>query len=56
MDGYIDPKYAGHNLKEDIGQQNNLAKSNPEKLKEMLDVFVAIRGEGYQETEKLELH
>jgi len=45
-----------YNLKEDIGQQNNLAKSNPEKLKEMVDAFVDIRGEGFEKTEKLELH
>ncbi len=48
-------EYQLYNLKEDIGQQNNLAKSNPEKLKEMLDAFVALRGEGFGETEKLEL-
>jgi len=45
-----------YNLKEDIGQQNNLAESNPEKLKEMLDAFIAIRGEEYSNTSKLELH
>jgi arylsulfatase A-like enzyme len=45
-----------YNLKEDIGQQNNLAKSNPEKLKEMVDAFVDIRGVGFEKTEKLELH
>ena len=50
------PEYQLYNLKEDIGQQNNLAKSNPEKLKEMLDAFIAERGEGYAKTEKLELH
>jgi arylsulfatase A-like enzyme len=49
-------EYQLYNLKEDIGQQNNLAKSNPEKLKEMFNAFVAIRGEGFEKTEKLELH
>ena len=50
------PEYQLYNLKDDIGQQNNLAKLNHEKLKEMLDAFVAERGEGYEGTEKLELH
>lgn len=41
-----------YNLKEDLAQQNNLADKNPEKLKEMLDEFIAIRGE-YSKTQKL---
>lgn len=45
-----------YNLKEDIGQQQNQAATNPEKLKEMLDTFIAERGEEYAKTEKLELH
>lgn len=49
-------EYQLYNLKDDIGQQNNLAKANPEKLKEMLDAFIAIRGEGFEKTEELELH
>ena len=48
--------YQLFNLKVDIGQQNNLTKSNPEKLKEMINDFVNIRGEGYSKIEKLELH
>lgn len=44
-----------YNLKEDVGQQQNLAESNPEKLKEMLSVFENLRGEGYTNTQKLEL-
>lgn len=36
-----------YNLKEDIGQQNNLAKSNPEKLTEMIQKFTALRGQDY---------
>ncbi|MBS2211287.1 arylsulfatase [Carboxylicivirga mesophila] len=44
-----------YNLKEDIGQQNNVADSNPEKLAEMVDAFKAIRGENYSKTQKLEL-
>ncbi len=48
-------EYQLYNLKEDISQQNNLAESNPEKLKEMLDEFIAIRGEAFSKTQKLEL-
>ena len=44
-----------YNLAQDIGQQNNLADSQPEKLQEMLTDFEAIRGEGYGKTQKLEL-
>ena len=44
-----------YNLKEDIGQQNNLAEENPEKLKEMLDAFIAIRGKAYSKTQQLKL-
>jgi len=44
-----------YNIKEDIGQQNNLAETNPEKLKEMLNAFVSLRGENYSKTQKLEL-
>ena len=36
------PEYKLYNLKNDIGQDNNLAKSNPEKLKEMIDKFILI--------------
>lgn len=41
-----------YNLKEDIGQQNNLAKSNPEKLKEMIATFESIRGKNFNKTGK----
>jgi arylsulfatase A-like enzyme len=43
------------NLKNDLGQQNDLAGANPDKLKEMVDEFVKIRGEEFTEVEKLEL-
>jgi arylsulfatase A-like enzyme len=49
------PEYKLYNLKNDIGQDNNLAKSNPEKLKEMIDKFILIRGENYQKIEQLKL-
>lgn len=48
-------QYQLYNLKEDIGQQNNLAESNKEKLEEMIDVFEEIRGGNFKDTEKLEL-
>ncbi len=44
-----------YNLNDDIGQQNNLADENPEKLKEMIEAFEKIRGKGYGKVEKLEL-
>ena len=40
-----------YHLKEDVGQQNNLAESQPEKLKEMLVAFEAIRGTNYRKGE-----
>lgn len=42
-------------LKEDIGQKNNLAEKNPEKLQEMVHSFFKIRGEGLENIEQLEL-
>ena len=48
-------EYALYNLKEDIGQQNNLAESNPEKLQEMITAFEEIRGSDYGRKEALEL-
>ncbi len=50
-----DKDYQLYNLKEDIGQNNNLATSNPEKLNEMISAFEAIRGKAFGDTEKLEL-
>ncbi|MGA0374078.1 MAG: sulfatase family protein [Flavobacteriaceae bacterium] len=50
-----DSDFQLYNLAQDIGQQNNLADSQPEKLQEMLTDFEAIRGEGYGKTQKLEL-
>jgi arylsulfatase A-like enzyme len=47
--------YALYNLKNDIGQQTNLASTKPDKLKEMITAFEAIRGTSYQKTEQLEL-
>ncbi|WP_109830821.1 sulfatase family protein [Reichenbachiella versicolor] len=43
--------YQLYNLKEDIGQQNNLAEANPEKLQELIAKYEEIRG---VKTKKLE--
>ena len=48
-------EYGLYNLKDDIGQQENLAETNPEKLQEMITSFEKIRGKDYNKTEKLEL-
>ncbi len=47
--------YQLYNLKDDIGQSTNLAETHPEKLREMIASFEAIRGKGYNKTEKIEL-
>ena len=44
-----------YNLKEDIGQQYNLAISEPEKLQEMIKTFESLRGIESQKIEQLEL-
>ena len=44
-----------YNLKEDINQQTNLAKTKPEKLAEMKKAFEAIRGKEYTKIQSLEL-
>lgn len=48
--------YQLYNLKEDLSQQINLAESNPEKLKEMVEEFEKLRGKDFAKTEQLELH
>lgn len=49
------PEFQLYNLSDDIGQQKNQAKENPEKLKEMIDTFKKIRGEDFENIEQLEL-
>ncbi|TYA71757.1 sulfatase family protein [Seonamhaeicola marinus] len=44
-----------YNLKDDLSQKNNLAEANPEKLKELHEKFVKLRGDGFKKTQKLEL-
>ncbi|QZT37347.1 arylsulfatase [Halosquirtibacter xylanolyticus] len=51
-----DNEYQLFNVKEDIGQQHNLASTNPEKLEEMKKIFIELRGADYlKNVEKLEL-
>jgi arylsulfatase A-like enzyme len=48
-------EYQLYNLKSDIGEQKNLAESDPDKLKEMIDLYLKIRGTGSDKIEQLEL-
>ncbi len=48
-------KYQLYNLQDDIGEQNNLAESDPDKLKEMIELYREIRGFGSDRIEQLEL-
>lgn len=50
-----DDVYQLYNLRNDIGEQNNLAESNKEKLAEMVAAFEAIRGTDYGKIQQLEL-
>jgi len=45
--------YQLYNLKNDIGERNNLAGTNKKKLEEMIKTFEKIRGKNYKKTEKL---
>ena len=49
------PDYQLFNLKDDLGQTNNLAESNPEKLREMIQQFEKIRGKTTGQIEQVEL-
>ena len=50
-----DKEYQLYNLGTDLAQQNNLAKTEPDKLKSMIADFEAIRGTDYGKIEALEL-
>ena len=50
-----DSEYQLYNVKEDQGQTKNLAKTNPDKLKEMVSAYEAIRGDADTDIEELEL-
>jgi arylsulfatase A-like enzyme len=47
--------YQLYNLKDDIGQEQNLAQSNPKKLKEMIACFEKIRGKENGNIQELKL-
>ena len=49
------PEFQLYNLKEDIGQQNNLAEERPEILKEMVQIFKRIRGENFGPVHELNI-
>jgi arylsulfatase A-like enzyme len=36
-----------YNMHLDMGQKNNLATTNPEKLEELMELFISLRGEDY---------
>jgi arylsulfatase A-like enzyme len=48
-------EYQLYNLEKDVGQQHNLAASQPAKLKEMIAAFEEIRGTDYGKIQELEL-
>ncbi|MCW2119030.1 sulfatase family protein [Flavobacterium sp. 7A] len=50
-----DDDYQLYNTKKDIGQQNNVAKQFPDKLKEMKETFEKLRGTDYQNVKELKL-
>ena len=50
-----DKDFQLYNLKKDISQKNNLAKAQPKKLKELMKNFELIRGNSYNNVEKIEL-
>ncbi|MFY0600664.1 MAG: arylsulfatase [Cyclobacteriaceae bacterium] len=50
-----DSEYQLYNLKDDIGQTNNLAASDKKMLQEMVTTFEELRGVGYNDTQELEL-
>ena len=47
--------YQLYNVKEDIGQEHNLAQSNPKKLKKMIASFEKIRGKANNDITELKL-
>ncbi len=48
-------EYQLYNLKDDLAQKENLAKSNPEKLEEMIKTYEVIRGKNNSKIQQLEL-
>jgi arylsulfatase A-like enzyme len=50
-----DTEYQLYNLKLDLGQQNNVAAAEPEKLQEMIKTYNSLIGDVNMETQPLEL-
>ena len=50
-----DKEFQLYNLKEDLGQMHNLAKSQPKMLAKMINDFEKIRGNDYKNVQKIEL-
>ncbi len=48
-------EYQLYNLAEELGQQQNLAAKNQEKLQEMMDAYAKIKGDDLQDIHPLEL-
>ncbi|WP_372772047.1 arylsulfatase [Mangrovibacterium sp.] len=48
-------EYQLFNLTDDLSQQNNLAKENPEKLEEMIASFEVLRGDNLKQIQDVEL-
>ncbi|MEO9662160.1 MAG: sulfatase-like hydrolase/transferase, partial [Maribacter dokdonensis] len=51
-----DESYQLYDLKNDLGQQTNVAAENPEKLKELKSVYEHIKGNDNASVPELELH
>ncbi|NGM60956.1 arylsulfatase [Sphingobacterium sp. SGG-5] len=49
-------KYQLYNVREDVGQQNNLAEQEPNRLEEMRKLYGELRGNARNEVKELELH
>ncbi|SHJ10187.1 sulfatase family protein [Pseudozobellia thermophila] len=49
-------EYQLYNIKEDWGQQENLAETYPEKLQELIEVYEKLRGKSNEDVPELELH
>jgi len=48
--------YQLYNVKEDAGQQNNLAEQEPDRLEKMKKLYEELRGNARNEVKELELH
>jgi arylsulfatase A-like enzyme len=46
-------EYQLYNLAEDVSQKNNLAEKMPEKRDEMMERFLTVVGDAYENTSRL---